>query len=328
MISRITNYLLGRIANSLAHRVADTLGSSEVLADRIAYRVALEGRLPAGGDDRTPREVFRGIGDGFWFWLCTEGYRQHPQLRDILPGLPDESIQVRFTGAAGDPVLREGFRVYQLFKKLYESHVGALDAGGQILDFGCGWGRIIRFFLRDVDPARLWGADPAAEMIDHCRRANRWCRFELMSARPPTALPAETFDLVYAFSVFSHLSEPVHEDWIVELRRVVRPGGLLIVTTRAREFIHRCAALRSDKQLASVPPSIRASAASFPDTEESLKAYDRGEYCFTRHGSAGDWGDAAIPKGYVLSRWTRYFTFVDYLDDRARCPQNVIVMRK
>lgn len=325
---RTIQYLLGRLANSLAHRVATILAGSDALADRIAYRVALEGRLPAA-DGKSPDEIFRGISDGFWFWLCTEGYRQNPQLRDILPGVPDESVQLNFTGSAGDPVLREGFRAYQLFKRLYQTHVGPLSDGGRILDFGCGWGRIIRFFLRDVESSRLWGADPVVGMVEFCRSTNRWCTFELIGSRPPTVFPPEWFDLVYGFSIFAHLSETVHEDWLVELRRLLRPGGLLIVTTRARGFIPHCASLRKNKRLASLSPGIRASALSFPSTEESLAAYDRGEYCFTGHPGEWDyWGDAAIPKGYVLSRWTRYFSFVDYIADPAQCPQNVVVMRK
>jgi hypothetical protein len=79
------------------------------------------------------------------------------------------------------------------------------------------WGQIIRFFLRDVDPSRLWGADPVADMIEFCRSTNRWCTFELTKTRPPTTFPPDTFDMIYAFSVFSRLSERMHEDWLIEL---------------------------------------------------------------------------------------------------------------
>jgi len=238
-------------------------------------------------------------------------------------------VQLNFTGSAGDRVLREGFRFYQLVSRLYRTHVGPLEDCGRVLDFGCGWGRIIRFFLRDLEPFRLWGVDPVADMVQFCRSTNRWCTFELIKTRPPTELLPKSIDLIYAFSVFSHLSEPAHEEWLIELRRLLRPGGLLIATTRARDFIPYCVALRKDRRLASLSPGIRASALSFPNAAESLSAYDRGEYCFTRHPGEWDyWGDAAIPKGYVMSRWTRYLTFVDYIDDPAQCPQNVVVMRK
>ena len=37
---------------------------------------------------------------------------------------------------------------------------------GPLLDFGCGWGRVIRYFLKDVDPGHLMGTDHNAENID------------------------------------------------------------------------------------------------------------------------------------------------------------------
>jgi SAM-dependent methyltransferase len=323
---RVIDYVLRRTANSLARRIAAILARSDDLASRVAYRVAVEGRLQPI-DGRPPRERFHGISDDFWFWICTEGFRRHTQLQDLLPGVPDESVQVDVTGSAGDPLLLEGFRFYQLVSRLYRTHVGPLEDCGRVLDFGCGWGRIIRFFLRDLDPSRLYGVDPDADMIRFCQGSNRWCTFERTKTRPPTAFPPESIDLIYAFSVFSHLSEPVHEEWLIEFKRVLRPGGLLIATTRARDFIPRCEEIRNNARLRSLSSGFRASARSFPNTAESLAAYDRGEYCFTLLDD-DYWGECAIPKGYVTNRWTRHLTFVDYIDDRARCSQNVIVMQK
>jgi len=77
--------------------------------------------------------------------------------------MPDEDVQLTFTGNIGDAVLLEGFSAYRVFKELYEVYVGPLATCENVLDFGCGWGRIIRFFLKDLDSIHLWGADPATE---------------------------------------------------------------------------------------------------------------------------------------------------------------------
>jgi SAM-dependent methyltransferase len=322
---------LGRRAlDGLADRIAQRIADSTRLSDGIAYRVALEALVTAASH-KVPMELFHGISDGFWFWLCTEGYERHPSLQAVLPGLPDETIQLNLTGSQGEQVLREGFRAYVLFKGLYETHVGPLAQCDNVLDFGCGWGRILRFFLKDVEPSRLLGIDPMKEMIEFCTLSNKWCRFEIMNRRPPTRFADKMFDLIYAYSVFSHLPEKMHEDWLLELGRILRPGGLLVVTTMSREFIVHCDALRKDKRLHTYPDGIKISAMSFPDVKQSLADYDRGLYVYTSHGHSGDWdywGDAAVPKGYVLSRWTQYLTVLDYIDDRTRCPQNVIVMKK
>ena len=164
--------------------------------------------------DRVPYELFSGTSDRFWFWLFTEGQRRAPSLKRLLPGMPDEDVQLMFTGDTGDAVLREGFSAYRLFKELCERYVGPLAQCDYVLDFGCGWGRIIRFFLRDLEPTHLWGADPVQGMIDICKKTNPWCQFSIIQQSPPTQFRANTFDLIYSFSVFSHFSEPMQLSWL------------------------------------------------------------------------------------------------------------------
>ena len=140
-----------------------------------------------------------------WIWLNTEGRRQFLELRALLPGLPDEKIQSGFTGGTGDGTLRKGFNAYQLFKRLFEGNVGTFEGRPTILDFGCGWGRIIRFFLKDVEGENLWGIDCVPEMIQLCEETNKFSRFKLIDPRPMTPFDGDTFDMIYCYSVFSHL---------------------------------------------------------------------------------------------------------------------------
>jgi SAM-dependent methyltransferase len=287
--------------------------------------------LRRSGLHRKPYELFSGVDDRFWLWLCTEGRRRAPSVGRLLPGLPNEDVQLMFTGNTGDAVLSEGFSAYRLFKSLYETYVGPLAQCDYVLDFGCGWGRIIRFFLKDLEPARLWGADPVEEMIEFCKATNYWCKFYVIQRSPPSQFRASTFDFIYSFSVFSHLSEPMQLSWLAELHRVLKPGGILIATTRDRDFIPWCADLRRRADLDAMHPGPRSSAAAFPDTERALAEYDAGKYCFSQLVQEGDWsywGEAAISKGYVLREWTKWFTPLEYIDDRSRCIQNVIVVRK
>ena len=183
------------------------------------------------------KPLLRSFTEEEWFWVNTEGRRQFPQLRALLPGLPDEQIQSGFTGATGDVTLREGFNAYQLFKRLFEGNVGTFEGRRTILDFGCGWGRIIRFFLKDVEGENLWGIDCFPEMIQLCEETNKFSRFKLIDPRPMTPFDGDTFDMIYCYSVFSHLSEDIHREWLDEFARILKPGGLLVATTQPREFI-------------------------------------------------------------------------------------------
>jgi SAM-dependent methyltransferase len=297
----------------------------------IAYRARLKLLTSGSNLAQEPHDLFRGIGDGFWFWLNTEGCRISSTLRNILPTMPEEDVQLGFTGDKGDAVMRDGFAAYRLFRNLYEHHVGPIAHCENILDFGCGWGRIIRFFLKDIEPSRLLGVDPVEEMVALCKQQNRWCVFERIPNVPPSHLKENTFEWIYSFSVFSHLSEEMHNKVLAELSRLLKPGGLLVVTTRGREFIEACAAMRKHVDLSSLHPGPRSSAGAFPETQEALLRYDRGDYCFTplvHEGEWAYWGEAAISKNYVLKNWGYGLTFLDYIHDRNLCSQDVVVMKK
>jgi SAM-dependent methyltransferase len=301
----------------------------QYFASRLARLEARIDRADAAGS-ATPYQLFHDVSDRLWFYLNTVGYRRSERLRRVLPALPEQETQLRFTGMAGDDTLYEAYTMYALCKRLIERHVGPLANVGNILDYGCGWGRVIRFFLKDVEPSKLWGVDPFAEVLDLAKQTNRWCTFEQIPTMPPTSLPDGAFDAIYLFSVFSHLSEDAHLRLLAEFKRLLRPGGLVIATTRPREFILHCAELRSRTDL---PPHLQGGARSFPDTEAALTAYDRGEFCYSPSGG-GDlleesfYGEACIPRRYAENRWGEHFTILDFVDDRALLPQAVVVAKK
>ena len=275
-----------------------------------------------------PDLAFGRLSDELWLWANTAGYREHQVIRDILPAMPDVTTQSRFTGFTGDETLVRAFTAYTLVKQFSEKYLDRLSALGCILDFGCGWGRMVRFFLKDLDPSRIWGADCLSSIIKVCQQTNRWCNFRVVEPLPPTTFPDEMFDLIYSYSVFSHLSEDAHKKWLLEFSRILRPGGLLIATTRGRPFIEYCQALRD---LNGCP--FNGVATAFPNTEQSLADYDNGVYCHHPLGGgdildASFFGETCIPKGYVLDQWTRDFTFLEYLESGDVELQNTIVVKK
>ena len=62
------------------------------------------------------------------------------------------------TARSGQEALELGFQIYTLFRQLYEEEA-ARSEETPLLDFGCGWGRVTRFFLKDVAPGNLMGVD-------------------------------------------------------------------------------------------------------------------------------------------------------------------------
>src|SRR5262249_25584962 len=54
------------------------------------------------------------------------------------------------------------------------------------------------------------------------------------------------FDLVYAFSVLTHLPVPVQHAWVDELTRILRPGGFLLVSTHGERYLDRLNAVERE----------------------------------------------------------------------------------
>jgi len=102
-------------------------------------------------------------------------------------------------------------------------------AAGDVLDFGCGSGRVLRHWPR-TPGIRLTGSDYNPALIAWCRRNYRGIRFTVNTLDGPLPHADASFDFSYAWSVFTHLSEDLGDHWIRELHRVLRPGGLLFVT--------------------------------------------------------------------------------------------------
>jgi ubiquinone/menaquinone biosynthesis C-methylase UbiE len=100
-----------------------------------------------------------------------------------------------------------------------------------VLDFGCGCGRVMRRWAGITGPS-FHGSDYNPNLIDWCRANLPFAHFEVNGLAPPLPYEDDQFELVYALSVFTHLTEPLQHDWMAELRRVIRPGGLLLFTTR------------------------------------------------------------------------------------------------
>jgi len=107
---------------------------------------------------------------------------------------------------------------------------GWSPAGRRILDFGAGAGRALRHFEPELDGgAELWGCDIDGPSVEWARGHLPECTFFHNSEAPPLDVPDEHFDVVFAMSVFTHITSH-WADWLIELHRVLRPDGLLIAS--------------------------------------------------------------------------------------------------
>jgi SAM-dependent methyltransferase len=153
------------------------------------------------------------------------------ELERVAP-LPPRALAIR----AGVPDPADVIASYRAVGR--DSRTTILDllgpswsfAGKRALDFGCGSGKVMRHFLPEAADCELWGCDIDERSVD-------WINAELSpplhafanAEAPPLDQPSASFDLVWSVSVFTHLTDH-WAGWLAELHRVLRPGGLAIVS--------------------------------------------------------------------------------------------------
>jgi len=103
----------------------------------------------------------------------------------------------------------------------------------RIFEWGCGPGRIIRHLKGALGDKQidLYGSDYNAKSVEWCQDNIEGIKFFVNQIQPPLPFEANSLDCLYAISVFTHLSEAMHFEWIREILRVVKPNGLIIITT-------------------------------------------------------------------------------------------------
>ena len=98
-----------------------------------------------------------------------------------------------------------------------------------ILDFGCGCGRMMRQW-RSLTGTGLHGSDYNPYLVGWCRANLPFAEFTVNGVAPPLDYADGQFDFVYALSVFTHFIEALQVPWAREIARVLRPGGIALVS--------------------------------------------------------------------------------------------------
>ena len=113
-----------------------------------------------------------------------------------------------------------------------------VSSGDRALDLGCGEGTFTSV-LADAGAIAI-GVEVADAALARARAAHPGLDFRPAPIDGPLPFDDQTFDLVWASEVIEHVADT--ERWIVEVRRVLAPGGRLLVTTpnhgRAPLLIH------------------------------------------------------------------------------------------
>ena len=180
-----------------------------------------------------------------------------------------------------------------------------------VLDLGCGCGRVLRWFQDLAPGTTLHGSDISARAIKWNRAHMPFARFEVNGKEPPLPYPDGAFDLVMAVSVVTHLSEELQFAWLRELARVMRPGGVLLMTVHGDDTSRQRLGAGEDRS-----------------------AYERKGHHYMKVASGGLHGlpefyqDAFHTRAYVEREWSRFFAIRAYVRHGPMYSQDLVVLEK
>jgi SAM-dependent methyltransferase len=228
-----------------------------------------------------------GVREGWMAMRACDG----PALgTDGLP-LPPPRLRLLVDGRSADPdhFLRIGAQMAASIRAAATAAGSPPEQMDSILDFGCGCGRVARHWA-GLEHPRVLGCDYNERLLEWCAGNLPFLQTTRNRLEPPAPYAPQSFDLIYALSVLSHLSEPLQRRWVAEFRRLLRPGGLLVVSVLGDAVRQRL-------------------------TEEEITRFDRGELVVERPRMEGRNACTAYhPHSYVTSSLLADFGDVERFD--------------
>jgi SAM-dependent methyltransferase len=208
-----------------------------------------------------------------------------------------------------DEYFAGGYEGTLYFLQILEKCAFNLRTAGAVLDFGCGTAKNARLF-RCIDGLRVVGTDVNPKVVEWARANIPGVELHVNGMEPPLAFEDDSFDLITAASVFTHIPLELQIPWLLELRRILRPNGYFLCTLAG--------AHHARIQLTGEQRQTLATEGHF-----TLSAVDRGVSLASQNTGQPD---VFQTRAEALSVFKRVLTVVDYLTPAAG--QEILVLRK
>jgi GT2 family glycosyltransferase/SAM-dependent methyltransferase len=248
-----------------------------------------------------------------------------------FPSFPPSELQNSIHGHSGAASLHEAASFYKFVQDQGLTGLGAEWFGrGNFLDFGAGWGRITRLFMRDFPLENIVGHEPSSRFCQIAQANNKYVNFISGDYMPDGLLPEGRFDLVVGWSVFSHLPPKCAGAWLAELQRVTRPGAAIVLTTWGRRFLQR---LAEEKVMMEAGHDIHWYSQTVLDAcgdlETRIAEYDNGDFVWFSGQGLDLYGDAFIGLDALMSLLKEYAPKLSLTKfDTKSLAQDVFVLRR
>ncbi len=195
----------------------------------------------------------------------------------------------------------------------------SLEEFPRILDFGCGCARVTRWLQFETSSSELYGCDIDAEAISWNRDHLPGVEFARNQPEPPLPYDDDSFDLILNHSVFTHIDERMQDLWLAELRRVLKPGGIALLSVHGtRAFGISEHAARFEGETSAVwRRELERDGILFISSDAYVGSSFPSFYHTTFHAP---W--------YVFEHWARWFTVCAYLPHADLSFQDIVLLQR
>lgn len=196
---------------------------------------------PLAGDYAARTRAWRALGPEHLLQLLSVGnyeapirVEQKPVTGELAPdnfAIPPVDLTMGYGAGDMKHYLACGARSAAMLRNVMARNGVTLQPGDSMLDWGGAAGRVVRNFAPEAQlGVNVWGCDVHAPSVEWAKNhLSPPFRFFNSLALPHLPFADETFKFVCGFSIFTHLVV-MRDAWLLELRRVLRPGGCVALT--------------------------------------------------------------------------------------------------
>lgn len=248
------------------------------------------------------RALSRLLGEELFLeWAHSLGVYGFSRLQTCAPPIPPLDLRrITGVGTSAPGFLQSGITdckalVGHLSRWMPES------SNIDVLDFGCGCGRLLRFLCQHPN-FRSFGSEINADHVEWCQAALPKAEILHNRAMPPLEVDDISLDVIFAYSIFSHFDEPAALAWLVEFARVLRPNGIVVLTTHGKatlELVSMRKSLGPSAKLAT--EEIRQIQHQFSHKGFVFKESDEPE--LQTAGVGEFYGTSFVREAYIRANW-------------------------
>jgi SAM-dependent methyltransferase len=209
-------------------------------------------------------------------------------------------------------------QIYSVFNEFSD-----LSKNITVLDWGVGSGRVAVPLKRGfMHAANVIGRDVDKVNVEWCKANLSDIGVELCDFYPPLDLESSSVDMIYGISVMTHLTEGAQFAWLKELRRVLKTGGICILSTHG-DYAVAWQTMDDQSWLSIQDPSILERLGTFGISDGIVDRTSLGVSLMANY-----YRGTLQTRGQVEDMWSNYMEIVAYYPAGVTVFQDMVVLKK